>query len=167
MGSGALLEVVREAVELTDRTLQVLLSYLVIRRRHPAHRFRRDRVLSFPLHQTLPRVIMVESHMPRKFDTIELLPYEPPYAPALMEELGLRGLHCGSARELAPGWVNTDQRHLEAWDETATAPGRLARIQGDLHYLEFSTRGSRTRSRTPHSTGRTPSTSSSISSSRR
>lgn len=78
--------------------------------------------------------------MPRKFDTIELLPYEPPYSPALMEELGLRGLHCGSARELARGWVNTDQRHLEAWDETATAPGRLARIQGDLHYLEFDSR---------------------------
>jgi predicted SAM-dependent methyltransferase len=78
--------------------------------------------------------------MPRKFDTIEVLPHEPPFSGALMEELGLGGIHCGSARRLAPGWVNTDRLHLKAWDETQTEPGRLACAEGSLYYLEFDSR---------------------------
>ena len=78
--------------------------------------------------------------MPRKFDTIEVLPHEPPFPAAFVQELGLRGIHCGSARRLVPGWVNTDRMHLKAWDETETAPGRLACAEGTLHYLEFDSR---------------------------
>jgi predicted SAM-dependent methyltransferase len=78
--------------------------------------------------------------MPKKFDTIELLPHDPPFPAALMQDLGLRGIHCGSARRLFPGCVNTDQLHLKAWDETATEPGRLACGEGELYYLEFDSR---------------------------
>ena len=78
--------------------------------------------------------------MPLKFQTIEVLPQEPPFSAALLEELGLRGIHCGSARGLVPGWVNTDRLHLTAWDKTMSEPGRLARAEGDLYYLEFDSR---------------------------
>lgn len=78
--------------------------------------------------------------MPRKFDTIEVLPEEPPFNAAHVEALGLRGLHCGSALRLFPGCVNTDWMHLEARDETESTPGRLACVDGHLYYLEFDSR---------------------------
>jgi predicted SAM-dependent methyltransferase len=78
--------------------------------------------------------------MPRKFDTIEVLPHEPPFPAALMDELGLGGIHCGSARRLFPDWVNTDRLHLKAWDETESEHGKLARAEGSLYYLEFDSR---------------------------
>jgi predicted SAM-dependent methyltransferase len=78
--------------------------------------------------------------MPRKFTTIELLPDQPPYPRTLVEELGLRGLNCGSARGLFPGWMNTDLAHLKTWDDAESEPGRIVRIDGDLYYLEFDSR---------------------------
>jgi predicted SAM-dependent methyltransferase len=78
--------------------------------------------------------------MPKKFKTIEVLPHEPPFPAELMQELGLRGINCGSARRLFPGWLNTDRVHLKAWDETETERGRIARIEEDLYFLEFDSR---------------------------
>lgn len=78
--------------------------------------------------------------MPRKFQTIELLPDRPPYSPELVESLALRGLNCGSARSLFPNWMNTDLAHLRTWDDAETQPGRIAKIDGDLYYLEFDSR---------------------------
>jgi predicted SAM-dependent methyltransferase len=78
--------------------------------------------------------------MPRKFTTIELLPDQPPYPRTLVEELGLRGLNCGSARGLFPGWMNTDLAHLKSWDDAESEPGRIARIDGDRYFLEFDSR---------------------------
>jgi predicted SAM-dependent methyltransferase len=80
---------------------------------------------------------MVSYEMPRKFQTIEVLPHEPPFSRTLVQELGLRGINCGSARALFPGWINTDRAHLRAWDETETEPGRLTLINDHLYYLEF------------------------------
>jgi predicted SAM-dependent methyltransferase len=78
--------------------------------------------------------------MPRRFETIEILPHEPPFSAALMEELGLRGIHCGSARRVAPGWLNTDLLHFRALDETEVERDRIARLEGNLFYLEFDSR---------------------------
>lgn len=68
------------------------------------------------------------------------MPEEPPFTAALMRELGLRGINCGSARRLFPGWVNTDRMHLKAWDGTTTLPGRMARVEDEYFYLEFDSR---------------------------
>jgi predicted SAM-dependent methyltransferase len=78
--------------------------------------------------------------MPRKFTSIEVLPHDPPFSPALVAELGLRGINCGSARGLFPGWMNTDLAHLRAWNGDETQPGRITLIDGGLHYLEFDSR---------------------------
>jgi len=75
--------------------------------------------------------------MPRKFQSIELLSHDPPYSRALVHELGLRGINCGSARGLFPDWMNTDLAHLRAWNGDETAPGRISVIDDRLHYLEF------------------------------
>jgi predicted SAM-dependent methyltransferase len=82
----------------------------------------------------------LETNMPRKFETIEVLPQEPPFSAALVQEFGLRGIHCGSARRIVPGWVNTDLLHFRALDETEVERGRLARLDGHLFYLEFDSR---------------------------
>jgi hypothetical protein len=44
-----------------------------------------------------------------KFETFEQLAHEPPYETSVLEELGVRGLQCGSAGILRFGpWLNTD-----------------------------------------------------------
>jgi SAM-dependent methyltransferase len=53
-----------------------------------------------------------------------------------MRSLGLRGLQCGSGPKLAPEWLNTDMMHLRGREEGETEPGRLARLDGNLYYLE-------------------------------
>src|SRR5437588_9803367 len=75
--------------------------------------------------------------MPRTFDTIEVLPHEPPLPATRMEELSLRGLHCGCSRRLSRDWMNTDQLHLRARDGSETQFGCLSRVNGFLYYLEF------------------------------
>src|SRR3954454_14684691 len=78
--------------------------------------------------------------VPRKFQKIEVLPDAPPFQPVLMEELSLHGLHCGSGRQLRPGWLNTDQLHFRDPEENAVERGRIARIEDDLYYLEHDSR---------------------------
>jgi predicted SAM-dependent methyltransferase len=78
--------------------------------------------------------------MPRKFETIEVLSHEPPFPAELMQDLGLRGIHCGSARRVTPGWLNTDQLHFRALDESEVERGRISRLNGHLFYLEFDSR---------------------------
>ena len=80
--------------------------------------------------------------MPRKFETFEALPQEPPFSPALMQELGLRGINCGSGRRLFGGCVNTDRMHLKAWDGTETEPGRIMLVEKKHYYLELDSRDS-------------------------
>jgi SAM-dependent methyltransferase len=61
----------------------------------------------------------------------------PPYGGDLMLSLGLRGLQCGSGPKLMSGCLNTDMVHLSSRDGTGeTEMGRLARLNGDLYYLE-------------------------------
>jgi predicted SAM-dependent methyltransferase len=78
--------------------------------------------------------------VPRKFQTIEVLPDEPPFAAKRVRELGLRGIQCGSGRRLFPGWLNTDRMHLKAWDGTETEQGRLSRADESLFFLQFDSR---------------------------
>ena len=54
-----------------------------------------------------------------------------------MEGLGLRGIHCGSARKLEAGWLNTDILHIRDREGRGTERSRIARIShagGDAHY---------------------------------
>jgi predicted SAM-dependent methyltransferase len=78
--------------------------------------------------------------MPRNFETIEVLPHEPPFSRELMDQLGLRGINCGSARRLFPAFVNTDRIHLTAVDGSTVEVGRLARIEDDRYFLQFDSR---------------------------
>jgi SAM-dependent methyltransferase len=77
----------------------------------------------------------------KRYDTLELLPDAPPFGRELVRSLGLRGLHCGSGPKLAGGgWLNTDQYHLRSREQEATEPGRIARLNGELYYLEHDAR---------------------------
>jgi SAM-dependent methyltransferase len=67
---------------------------------------------------------------------VELLEQSPPYARALLEQLGLRGLHCGCGGAISPGWLNTDVLRIEGREGGASEPGRLALVDGDRYYLE-------------------------------
>jgi predicted SAM-dependent methyltransferase len=71
-----------------------------------------------------------------RYQLIELIPEQPPFAGERLLELGLRGLHCGSARKLFPGWLNTDMLHITDAERRASAPDRIARMDGELYYLE-------------------------------
>jgi predicted SAM-dependent methyltransferase len=54
-----------------------------------------------------------------------------------LEQLGIQGIHCGSARQLRLGWLNTDLLHLRGLrDGSEVERGRLARIDGQFYYLE-------------------------------
>src|SRR3954447_12961209 len=75
--------------------------------------------------------------MPRRFDTVEVLADEPPFSPMALEQLGIQGIHCGSARQLRPGWLNTDLLHLRGQrDGGEVQRGRIARVDGQFYYLE-------------------------------
>jgi predicted SAM-dependent methyltransferase len=79
--------------------------------------------------------------MPRRFDTVEVLHHEPPFSATVLEELGLPGIHCGSARQLRPGWLNTDRLHLRGLqDGNEVQRGRIARVEGHVYYLEHDSR---------------------------
>jgi predicted SAM-dependent methyltransferase len=77
---------------------------------------------------------------PPPFHSVELLPAQAPFAAALIDELGLRGIHCGTARKFHEGWMNTDILPMPDRDGGRTEPGRIARISrtGDdrFYYLQ-------------------------------
>jgi predicted SAM-dependent methyltransferase len=74
--------------------------------------------------------------MPRWFKSVDVLPHEAPFSGALMRELGLRGIHCGSARNIHPGCLNTDLLRISERDGRATERGRLALVEDHIYYLE-------------------------------
>ena len=78
----------------------------------------------------------VEHRFRRRFDLIELVDGRPPFGATLLRKLGLEGLHCGSARKLYPGWLNSDRLHISDTSQRTTEPGRIARLDGALYYLE-------------------------------
>jgi predicted SAM-dependent methyltransferase len=80
-------------------------------------------------------LVRVRVAVPRWFQNIETLPDEPPFTRAFVEDLGLRGINCGCGRLLQEGWLNTDQMSLREREGRETEPGRLARLDGSLHYL--------------------------------
>ena len=70
---------------------------------------------------------------PPKFETFEQLPHEPPYETSLLEELGVRGLQCGSAGILRFGpWLNSDLTAVRIADGGVPEFDRLSRIDGRL-----------------------------------
>ena len=73
--------------------------------------------------------------MPRWFETVETLPEEPPFAAALMRELGLRGINCGSSRTLERGWLNTDLVKIGELEGREAELGRISRVNGDIYFL--------------------------------
>jgi predicted SAM-dependent methyltransferase len=74
--------------------------------------------------------------LPRWFKNVEVLPHEAPFPAALMRELGLRGIHCGSARNIHPGCLNTDLLRISERDGRATERGRLALVEDRIYFLE-------------------------------
>ena len=73
---------------------------------------------------------------PPPFHSIEMLPAEAPFPGALMDDLGLRGIHCGTARKFREGWMNTDILPMPDRNGGRTEPGRIARISrtGEDHW---------------------------------
>jgi SAM-dependent methyltransferase len=69
-----------------------------------------------------------------KFKTLEQLPHEPPFETSLLEELGVRGLQCGSAGILRMGpWLNTDLMAVRVADGNVPGFERLSRIDDRLY----------------------------------
>jgi predicted SAM-dependent methyltransferase len=69
-----------------------------------------------------------------RFESLEALPDQPPFGRALLEQLGVRGLHCGSAGILRLGpWINSDVMKLRVADGNAPELGRLSRVDGRLY----------------------------------
>lgn len=63
-----------------------------------------------------------------RFQSVDVLEHEPPFTAELIASLGLRGIHCGSARKLRPDWLNTDHMHFRDQQGRATEQGRIARV---------------------------------------
>jgi predicted SAM-dependent methyltransferase len=74
--------------------------------------------------------------VPRWFQSVEVLPHEAPFSAALMRELGLGGIHCGSARNIHPGCLNTDLLRIGERDGRTTERGRLALVDDSIYFLE-------------------------------
>lgn len=45
-----------------------------------------------------------------------------------MSRLGLRGIHCGSARQFRHGWLNTDVLHIRDGDDRTSERSRIAHV---------------------------------------
>jgi predicted SAM-dependent methyltransferase len=75
--------------------------------------------------------------LPRWFQSVEVLPEAPPFSAELMAGLGARGIHMGSARNLHPGWLNTDQIRISEREGRSTEPGKLALVEGAIPYLQL------------------------------
>jgi predicted SAM-dependent methyltransferase len=73
--------------------------------------------------------------VPRWFESVETLPHDPPFAPELLERLGLRGIHTGCARRLEPGWFNTDRNPIRERDGHDAEFGRLSLVDGELYFF--------------------------------
>jgi predicted SAM-dependent methyltransferase len=80
----------------------------------------------------------------RPFAAVEVVPEEPPYSSATMERLGLRGIHCGSARQFKPGWLNTDRMRLRDKDGRRSEPSRIVEVLGNngvtSYYMQYDSR---------------------------
>lgn len=69
-----------------------------------------------------------------RFENLEPLPHMPPFGPSVLEELEVRGLHCGSAGILRLGpWLNTDMMAIRVADGGVPEFGRVSRIDGRLY----------------------------------
>jgi SAM-dependent methyltransferase len=69
-----------------------------------------------------------------RFQSLEVLPDVSPFDSSLMEQLGVRGLQCGSAGILRLGpWLNTDLMGLRVADGSVPELGRLSRLDGRLY----------------------------------
>ena len=61
------------------------------------------------------------------FERIEVLADRPPYARALLGDLGLRGLHVGCGPNVSRGWLNTDRNVFADADGTVSPLARIVR----------------------------------------
>jgi SAM-dependent methyltransferase len=72
--------------------------------------------------------------------SVEVLPFEPPFGPQVMDELGLRGIHSGSGPSFREGWLNTDVLCFWDYEDHTTELSRLARLartpQETIYYLQ-------------------------------
>jgi predicted SAM-dependent methyltransferase len=72
---------------------------------------------------------------PRWFQSVETLPEELPLTRELIERLGLRGINVGCARDLVPGWLNSDLVRIQEREGAESALDRLSRVNGELYFL--------------------------------
>jgi predicted SAM-dependent methyltransferase len=61
------------------------------------------------------------------FERIEALEEQPPYDRALMERLGVSGIHVGCGPNIRRRWLNTDRRVFADGDGGVSSPGRIVR----------------------------------------
>jgi predicted SAM-dependent methyltransferase len=59
-----------------------------------------------------------------------------PLSSEALAKLGLRGIHCGCATNLQPGWLNIDRLRFVDAAGRESVPGRLIRIDSARCYLE-------------------------------
>jgi predicted SAM-dependent methyltransferase len=79
---------------------------------------------------------MVGEPVKIKAGSLELLPDMPPFDFGRLNELGLRGLHCGSGLNFHQHWLNTDRMRLVDPAGHSTGPSKLACIDRTHYYLE-------------------------------
>jgi predicted SAM-dependent methyltransferase len=72
--------------------------------------------------------------VPRWFQSVETLSDDPPFTRALLERLGLRGMNCGCARRLEPGWLNTDLVRIQELDGREAELDRIVRVNEELYF---------------------------------
>jgi predicted SAM-dependent methyltransferase len=71
---------------------------------------------------------------------VELVPESAPFTAGVMERLGIRGLHVGSALKFRTGWLNTDRLHIKDVDDRTSEHFRIATAKREdgvaQYYLE-------------------------------
>jgi SAM-dependent methyltransferase len=72
----------------------------------------------------------------RSFKLVELLDAPTSSYSELVRSAGLRGLHFGSGANVLAEWLNTDMVRLGDLEGNLTERDRLARVNGDLYYLQ-------------------------------
>ena len=75
--------------------------------------------------------------MPRFFESVEILPQEPPFTREFVGGLGVRGIHTGCARRLEPGWLNTDRNPIREEGGREAELGRLSLVNGELYFFRY------------------------------
>jgi predicted SAM-dependent methyltransferase len=76
------------------------------------------------------------------FEEMEVLDEQPPYDGALMERLGVRGLHMGCGGYVLRRWLNTDLRLLKDAGGNVPPAGRIVRGHRSRYYLSHDALGS-------------------------